>query len=133
MTITADLPGLPLVRADRNRLTQVLANLADNAFSYTPAGGTVTFTAWHDTSAGEVRIDVADTGVGFTPEHRQRVFERFLRGENPLVMAKAGTGLGLSIARQLIELQGGRMWLADSGEGRGSVFSVALPVAVDDD
>jgi signal transduction histidine kinase len=76
---------------------------------------------------------VADTGVGFTPEHRQRVFERFLRGENPLVMAKAGTGLGLSIARQLIELQGGRMWLADSGEGRGSVFSVALPVAVDDD
>jgi GAF domain-containing protein len=133
MTIATNLSALPTVRADKNRLTQMLANLADNAFSYTPAGGTVTFTAWHERDGNEVRIDVADTGVGLTPEHKQRLFERFLRGENPLVMAKAGTGLGLSIARQLIEIQGGRLWLAHSEEGKGSVFSVALPVAVDDE
>lgn len=108
--------------ADRNRLTQVLANLADNAFSYTPAGGSILFKAWVDRTTHEARIDVSDTGVGFSAEHQKRLFERFLRAENPLVMAKAGTGLGLSISRQLIEAQGGRLWLAKSVEGEAARF-----------
>ncbi len=130
MAIASDIDGrLPAVLADRNRLTQVLANLADNAFSYTPAGGAISFKAWIDANEHEARIDVADTGVGFSAEHQKRLFERFLRAENPLVMAKAGTGLGLSISRQLIEAQGGRLWLTRSVEGEGSVFSLALPLA----
>ncbi|HRF49501.1 MAG TPA: GAF domain-containing protein [Anaerolineales bacterium] len=130
MTISAEVAArLPAVLADRNRLTQVLANLADNAFSYTPAGGSIAFRAWVDEATHEVRIDVVDTGVGFSAEHQKRLFERFLRAENPLVMAKAGTGLGLSISRQLIEAQGGRLWLAQSVEGEGSVFSLTLPLA----
>ncbi len=130
MTIVSDVATpLPAVLADRNRLTQVLANLADNAFSYTPAGGTIAFKAWVDPDAREARIDVADTGVGFSSDHQKRLFERFLRAENPLVMAKAGTGLGLSISRQLIEALGGRLWLAQSIENEGSVFSLALPLA----
>ncbi len=130
MTVTSDVAArLPAVLADRNRLTQVLANLADNAFSYTPAGGTITFKAWVDAVEHEARIDVSDTGVGFSADHQKRLFERFLRAENPLVMAKAGTGLGLSISRQLIEAQGGRLWLAQSVEGQGSTFSLALPLA----
>lgn len=130
MAIASDIDGrLPAVLADRNRLTQVLANLADNAFSYTPPGGAISFKAWIDANEHEARIDVADTGVGFSAEHQKRLFERFLRAENPLVMAKAGTGLGLSISRQLIEAQGGRLWLTRSVEGEGSVFSLALPLA----
>ncbi len=130
MTIGSEVNGgLPPVLADRNRLTQVLANLADNAFSYTPAGGSILFKAWVDRTTHEARIDVSDTGVGFSAEHQKRLFERFLRAENPLVMAKAGTGLGLSISRQLIEAQGGRLWLAKSVEGEGSTFSLALPLA----
>lgn len=74
-------------------------------------------------------MDVKDTGVGIMPEEHERIFERFYRGENPMVMATAGTGLGLAISKTLIERLGGEIWFESSGvPGEGSTFSYTLPV-----
>jgi two-component system sensor histidine kinase VicK len=77
----------------------------------------------------EIRVDVRDNGVGIVPDAQHRIFERFYRGEDPLVLATAGTGLGLAIARTMVEMHHGRIWFESSGKsGEGSVFSFTLPV-----
>jgi signal transduction histidine kinase len=76
-----------------------------------------------------VQIDVADSGVGIPLKTQKRIFERFFRGEDPLVLATAGTGLGLAISKIMIEMHHGRIWFTSSGEpGRGSTFSFTIPV-----
>ncbi len=123
---------LPLVRGDHERVRQIVENLIENAYRYTPDGGRVRVTAM--TKDGEVQVDVSDTGIGISPEEQQRVFERFYRGENPLVMASAGTGLGLAIVKTLVEMHGGRIWVESSGvPGEGSTFSFTLPVYTEED
>jgi len=78
---------------------------------------------------GEIQVDIKDTGIGIHPGDQHRIFERFYRGEDPLVLATAGTGLGLAIARNLIEMHQGRIWFKSSGlTGEGSTFSFTLPV-----
>ena len=131
LTLQIDAPpGLPAAWGDRKRVTQILMNLADNAFNYTHAGGAITLRACVDEDAerDEIRVEVTDTGVGVPPEDQPRLFDRFYRGEDALVLARAGTGLGLPIARQLAEMHGGRLWLAASEAGRGSTFALALPL-----
>ena len=79
--------------------------------------------------AENVRVDVKDNGIGIFPEDQERVFDRFYRGENPMVMATAGTGLGLAIVRQLVEMHNGEIWVESSGvPGDGSTFSFTLPI-----
>ncbi|MFQ5616888.1 MAG: sensor histidine kinase, partial [Anaerolineales bacterium] len=81
-----------------------------------------------------VQVDIKDDGIGIAPEDQKRIFERFYRGEDPLVLATAGTGLGLSIVQYLIELHGGRIWVESRGvPGDGSTFSFTLPVYVPED
>jgi signal transduction histidine kinase len=78
----------------------------------------------------EVQVDIQDTGVGINPANKEQVFERFFRGENPLVLGVAGTGLGLSIVQNIIQMHNGRIWVESSGiPGEGSTFSFTLPVA----
>ena len=121
------LDDLPLVRGDQERVRQIVENLVENAYRYTPDGGRVQVTA--AVRDGEVQVDVSDTGIGIPLEEQPRVFERFYRGENPLVMASAGTGLGLAIVKTLVEMHGGRIWVESSGvPGEGSTFSFTLPV-----
>jgi two-component system sensor histidine kinase SenX3 len=73
---------------------------------------------------------VADNGIGIAPEDQARVFDRFFRGDNTLILATPGTGLGLSIAKQLVEMHRGTISVTSDGvEGHGSTFSVTLPVA----
>jgi len=109
---------------------QIVENLVENAIRYTSDGGRVTISA--HVEGNEVQIDVTDTGIGIPPEEQPRVFERFYRGENPLVMASAGTGLGLSIVKTLVEMHNGRIWLQSSGvPGEGSTFSFTLPIATE--
>ncbi len=129
MTFVAEVPAdLPPVWGDRERLRQILANLVDNGYRYTPDGGQVLVRAL--LQADEVQIDVVDNGIGIPPAEQERIFERFYRGENPLVMGSAGTGLGLPIVRHLVEMHGGRIWVTSSGvPGEGSVFSFTLPLA----
>jgi signal transduction histidine kinase len=102
-------------------------NLLSNAYLYTPADGSITLRL---RQIGEqVQIDVQDTGIGIPLAEQQRVFERFYRGEHPLVLESAGTGLGLAIAKQLVEMHGGSLWLESRGiPGEGSTFSFTLPV-----
>jgi PAS domain S-box-containing protein len=120
-------PDLPAIQADRNRLVEILDNLVDNAFLYTPGGGRVVLRA-SSTPEG-VQIDVADTGIGVTSQERERLFERFFRGEHPVVMATAGTGLGLAITKRLVEMHGGKIWVESEGiPGKGSVFHILLPL-----
>ena len=110
--------------ADPARLHQLVANLFDNASRHSPAGGVVRVTA-RDTGAGW-RLEVADDGPGISAVDRDRVFERF--GTLAEAGGGGGTGLGLTISAQLVELMGGRIWLA-SQTGQGSRFSFVLRFA----
>jgi signal transduction histidine kinase len=77
---------------------------------------------------GFVQVSVKDTGIGIRPEDLDRVFERFYRGEHPLVMKTAGTGLGMAIVKQLVEMHGGRIWVESTGvPGEGTTFHFTLP------
>ena len=130
MTLEADLPPtLPPAWGDRERITQIIMNLADNAFNYTDAGGRITLSARYDEARTELVIEVSDTGIGIAPDDQARLFDRFYRGEDALVLAQSGTGLGLAIAKQLAEMHGGRLSLARSEPGQGSTFALTLPVA----
>jgi signal transduction histidine kinase len=106
---------------------QILSNLVNNAFNYTPDNGTIRVNIHQEN--GEMQVDVEDNGVGIAPEYQARIFERFFRGENPLVLATPGTGLGLPIVRQLVEMHNGRIWMKSTGvPGDGSTFSFTLPI-----
>jgi signal transduction histidine kinase len=107
-------------------VTEIIHNLADNAYLYTPSGGKVILRATSQT--GGIQIDVSDTGIGIAPAEQERIFERFYRGENPTVMATPGTGLGLPITRRLVEMHGGSIEVESEGvPGKGSTFHVMLP------
>ncbi len=123
LDVDADLPS---IQADRGRVSEILHNLADNAFQYTPAGGTVALRAFPRPDG--IQVDVSDTGIGITPADQDRIFERFFRGENPAVMSTSGTGLGLPITRRLVDMHGGSITVESEGvPGKGSTFHVMLP------
>ena len=113
--------------ADRDKLSQVLSHLLDNAVRYSPAGGRVTVGARR--AAGAVELRVADEGAGIPRAEQERIFRKFYRGESTARTAGAGaTGLGLFLAQGLVQAMGGRIWV-DSDEGRGATFVVELPAA----
>ena len=132
MAVSLDAPKtLPHVMGDAERIRQVIDNLVDNAYHYTPENGTIKVNI-HALDGTEVQVDVEDDGVGVAPADQERVFERFYRGEHPLVLATPGTGLGLPIVRQLVEMHNGRIWMKSEGlPGKGSVFSFTLPIQKD--
>jgi len=129
MALSLDAPKkLPFVYGDMERVRQVLANLVFNAYHYTPENGTIKVQIHSSNGGHEVQVDVEDNGVGISLEDQDRIFQRFYRGEHPLVLATPGTGLGLSIVKQLVEMHNGRMWMKSSGiPGEGSIFSFTLP------
>ncbi|MFZ6027083.1 MAG: GAF domain-containing protein [Chloroflexota bacterium] len=132
MQVDVDIPAtLPHTYGDTERVRQIIDNLLENAYQYTPAEeweGRITVTAQQ--TNGDVQVDVKDNGIGISEEEQERVFERFYRGEDPLVLATSGTGLGLSIVQRLVEMHNGRIWMESTGvRGAGSTFSFTLPVA----
>jgi two-component system phosphate regulon sensor histidine kinase PhoR len=125
---------LPPVVGDGERVRQIILSLLDNAYHYTPENGSVQVHLRKSRKRGEVQVDIVDDGLGIPAGEQQRVFERFYRGENPLVLATPGTGLGLSIVKQLVEMHHGRVWLSSDGvAGHGSTFSFTLPVVEEAD
>ena len=118
--------SLPLVEADSKRLEQVMINLLSNALKYTYPHGEITLRAFQR-SDSEIEVQVADTGVGISPEQQQHLFDPFYRADNPLSNQAGGAGLGLSIAKSFVELHGGTMWV-HSTVGVGSVFAFTLPI-----
>jgi PAS domain S-box-containing protein len=120
---------LPQIRADFDKLTQILNNLLDNAFNYTYPGGTITLSAYAE--ARSVVISVSDTGVGIPKEKQDRIWQRFYRDEDqPLVMNTSGTGLGLAIVKEYIKMHEGDIWL-ESEVGKGTTFFVRMPIYTD--
>ena len=130
IALSLDAPKkLPHAFGDIERVRQIIGNLIDNAYHYTPENGTITVQIHSPNGGKEVQVDVKDTGIGIPLEDQSRVFERFYRGEHPMVLATPGTGLGLSIVKQLVEMHKGRIWMKSSGApGDGSTFSFTLPV-----
>lgn len=127
--IEQDMPaGLPRVRADEDRIVQVLINLLGNALQYTPTGGKVHIAAMQ--REHEVQISIRDTGIGIAPEHLPHIFTRFYRADKSRSRAAGGSGIGLTIARHLVEAHAGRIWATSPGQGKGSTFIFTLPVAV---
>ena len=128
MSITLDVPeDLPMVECDPVRVRQIMSNLASNAFNYTPEKGKVHTRI--QTRGDQIQVDVEDNGIGIAKADQGRIFERFYRGEDPLILATSGTGLGLSIVKNLVEMHHGLIWFYSSGEpGKGSVFSFTLPL-----
>ncbi|HKU47217.1 MAG TPA: HAMP domain-containing sensor histidine kinase, partial [Burkholderiales bacterium] len=123
-SLPASVPG---VRADLDRIVQVVVNLLSNAVKFTEAGrGRVEISLVEE--AGCLRIDVRDNGPGVSPAQREVIFEKFRQGGDPLSGKPEGSGLGLYISRRIVEHSGGRLWV--SGEpGEGACFSFTLPLA----
>lgn len=122
LALSVARPAAPLrLKAHRGKLMQVVGNLVDNAFKYTPRGGRVSVALRRDGAA--LSLEVADTGVGIPAEAQPRLFEKFYRGRNA---DAPGNGLGLALAQAIVGAYGGTIRVA-SAPGRGSVFTVRLP------
>ena len=117
---------MPIVRADTEKIRQVLTNLVSNALKFTPTGGTIRIMSRNQTDF--VKISVEDTGPGIPDDQKETIFERFKQvhrdGERP--DGPKGTGLGLAIARGIVESHGGRIWI-ESEMGKGTTVHFTLP------
>ncbi len=139
--------SVPLIKADRQRLREVLDNLLENAIKFSPEGGPIqiilrplpTATVLPHMRANRahrangpaptyVEIRVRDHGIGIPSEHLARIFDRFHRVDTRLIREVNGLGLGLAICKYIVELHHGSIW-AESEIGKGSTFHVILPVA----
>ena len=107
-------------------MLQILGNLLGNACKFTPRGGKISLSARK--ADGGVLFRVADTGPGIAAEHLPRIFERFYQVDTSLSKATKGLGLGLRIAKDLVQLHGGKIWVA-SQLGQGTSFYVEMPLA----
>jgi signal transduction histidine kinase len=126
--ISLDIPpGIPRLTTDPDRLRQVLSNLVSNAVKYSPGGEAVTIRG-REHSEGQILIQIVDHGLGIPADQIGRLFKKFERVRTAAHERISGTGLGLYICRLIVEAHGGRVW-AESEPGKGSVFSVLLPVA----
>lgn len=119
-------PGL-VVDGDEHRMTQIVGNLLTNAAKYTEPGGYIDISAAQ--RDGGVSLRIRDTGMGMGPELLPRVFELFVQGERTMDRAQGGLGLGLTIVKNLVMLHGGRVHAESEGPGRGSTFTVWLPLS----
>jgi PAS domain S-box-containing protein len=125
---TVALPPEPVyLNADPSRLAQVFANLLDNAAKYTERGGHIWLTA--ERQGREVVVAVRDTGMGIAAEHLTNIFEMFSQVAPVPEQSLGGLGIGLSLVKGLVELHDGRIEVHSDGTGRGSKFTVRLPVA----
>jgi len=120
-------PDHPSIQGDQDRLLQVLMNLLNNAYQYTPIGGMVRVDA--GLKGDEVIVSIVDNGVGIPAEHIPQLFTRFYRVDKSRSrQAGGGSGIGLTIAKHLVEAHGGSIWAESAGTGKGSTFAFALPV-----
>jgi signal transduction histidine kinase len=113
--------------ADSERIQQIVNNLMSNAVKFTDEGGEINVTL--DTSGDEARLVVRDSGQGIAPEFLPKVFERYKQANNSTTNRKGGLGLGLAIVKHLAELHGGSITAESDGEGKGSTFTVRLPLS----
>jgi signal transduction histidine kinase len=127
-SLIVDLPASPIwLDADLTRLAQVVGNLLNNAAKYTPARGRISLSVQAQGDAAV--IVVSDNGIGIPADMQSKVFELFAQVDNHLERARGGLGIGLALVRQLVAMHGGSVEARSAGAGRGSVFTVRLPLA----
>jgi signal transduction histidine kinase len=128
--LSVELPATPVwLEGDPCRLEQVFVNLLANASRYTDAGGELA--VWVHTNDGQAIVRVRDSGIGIAPEALPHIFDLFKQAHETDPRSKAGLGVGLAVVRNLVELHGGSVTAASAGSGRGSEFTVRLPVLAD--
>ncbi|HEY8062566.1 MAG TPA: ATP-binding protein, partial [Gemmatimonadales bacterium] len=128
-TLKLTLPPHPLhVDADRGRLAQAFANLLNNAVKYTEEGGRIWLTVERD--GGEVVVVVRDSGMGIPAKMLERIFEMFVQVDGSLERAQGGLGIGLQLVKRIVEMHGGSVVAESPGAGKGSQFTVRLPVVL---
>ena len=127
--VEARLPEKQLwVSGDSTRLAQILSNILQNAAKFTEAGGRVTVGLSEGWNGDAAVITVQDTGIGMDGEHLTRVFEAFRPGARTYDRSGGGLGIGMALAKGLAELHGGRIMAASDGAGRGSLFTIQIPL-----
>lgn len=125
LTIKKELSdNLPLIRADEDRMMQVMINLIGNAIKFTPSGE-ITIKAYEDDK--DLRIEVSDTGIGIPKDQIDNLFNRFYQGDASTKRKYGGTGLGLHISKHIVEAHHGKIW-AESEEGAGTTIHFTLPM-----
>ncbi|HSA56463.1 MAG TPA: ATP-binding protein, partial [Gemmatimonadaceae bacterium] len=124
---TTILPESVWVRADPDRIEQIITNLVMNAIKYTPVQGTIEVRTFREGDQAVLRV--SDSGIGISPELLPHVFELFAQGEQGLARVQGGLGIGLTLVRRLAELHGGSVEVTSAGVGRGSTFTVRFPLA----
>ncbi len=137
VALTLDVPVLPPITGDKDRLAQVFTNLLENALKHTPPTGKVTVKAQQNTkklpqkvttaSTSTVEITITDTGVGIPPQDMEHIFERFYQVDKSRSGTNRGVGLGLTIAKQIIEAHKGTIRV-ESVRDLGTKFTVVLPI-----
>ncbi len=126
--LTIDLPSREItLDADVVRLTQVFANLLNNAAKYTPRNGSISISA--EDHGDSVTVRVRDNGIGIPRELLPEVFEMFMQVDKSLERAQGGLGIGLSLVKRLVEMHEGTVEAHSNGASQGSVFTVRLPTA----
>jgi signal transduction histidine kinase len=119
--------GPAIANIDPGKMRQVIYNLIDNALKYTPTGS-ITVSVFTDNQAKIITLQIKDTGVGMSTETQGAIFDKFVRAKNANSINVSGTGLGLYVAKQMIEAMQGRISATSPGEGKGSTFTVVLPM-----
>ncbi|MFZ1886389.1 MAG: ATP-binding protein [Candidatus Binataceae bacterium] len=128
--LSIDIPATPItLDADPVRLSQMLANLLDNAAKFTPNGGEISITA--ELTDDQVLISVRDTGFGIPKNQIDNIFDLFMQLDTSQTTASRGLGMGLSLVRNLAQLHGGSVEVVSAGPGQGSVFTLRLPIFPD--
>jgi len=124
----------PLINLDEEKIRQVMTNLVDNSIKYTKRG-TVAVSVRHEPNGVDghfqkpcVVFSVSDTGNGVRAEDKDRLFQKFIRGQGSALVHTEGTGLGLYVGRMMVEAHGGAIWVESKGEGLGSTFAFAIPL-----
>ena len=128
--LTVSIPDRPIrLEGDPHRLAQVISNLLNNAAKYTPEGGQIRLSVTREGS--DVLVAVRDDGIGIPAEMQRQVFEMFAQIDRPMEKGYVGLGIGLTLVKRLVEMHGGRIEVRSDGTGKGSEFTVRLPVLVE--
>jgi signal transduction histidine kinase len=126
--LSFSVPSDIFIMIDPEKSSFIFQILLDNALSYTPPGGSIAVRAYPDPNGKRGNIEVSDTGIGMSPETASRVFKRFYRGANARHADTEGIGIGLFMAKSIAEKQNGKISVKSEGEGKGSTFSIRLPL-----
>ena len=122
-------PAAGPIKADPNRLQQIICNLLTDAVKFTPRGGKIQVVL--ERANSHIEISVADTGEGINPEFLPHIFERFSQADSSSSRIHRGLGLGLAIVKNLVEMHGGKVSADSPGERQGTTFTLRLPLPAD--